>query len=245
MEGPNAPTREPAGSGARPATAGAARRPRRLRRAVAIFLCFALAIILFVCYIGVFGGNVHAIQPGRAYRSATLTGFSYNSLSARLFGNDLDSVIRRDHIGTVVCLRSGSASDDWYREELAISRRDGADHRDIPFSARAMPSPGTLVKLLDTFDHARYPILLHCQAGADRTGLASTLYATLYEHEPLDRAESEELTWRYGHFPVGRTRAMDDFFSLYRRDANGMDLRTWILTRYPKLFRQQSGAAPE
>src|SRR5262249_25054379 len=145
------------------------------------------------------GGNVRSIEPGRAYRSATLTGVSYTGLSARLTGNDLDSVLRRYRIGTVICLRGGSRRDDWYREELDDCARENAAHEDVPMSARSLPPPEALASLINLYDHARYPILLHCQAGADRTGLASALYAHLYEKLPLDKAIAEELTWRYGH----------------------------------------------
>jgi len=185
---------------------------------------------------------VRVIEPGRAYRSATLTGFSYTGITARLAGNDLTSVLNRDHIHTVINLRGGSSADDWYREEVRASEQAGAVHKDISFSARSLPPPAALAALLDTFDHAQYPVLIHCQAGADRTGLASTIYTNVCENLPLDRAEAEELTWRYGHFPVGKTRAMDEFFDLYRSDAHGMGLKDWILNRYPQIYAAKSGA---
>lgn len=213
-----------------------ARRGVAARRAAMAVGVLFLFLIVFLWLIGVFGGNVRTIAPGRAYRSSTLTGFNYTSVTARLVGNDLESVLKRDGIRTVISLRAGSPRDDWYRDELAACKRVAADHKDITFSARKLPPPETLAALLDAFDHAQYPILLHCQAGSDRTGLASALYAHLYEKLPLARAEAEELTWRYGHFPVDKTRAMDDFFTLYRRDANGLDLRTWILKKYPQVY---------
>ena len=219
------------------ATGKRAPRPTaRVRRFVLYSGLCLLIVIIGLWVIGVFGGNVRTIESGRAYRSSTLTGFNYTGITARWAGNDLDSVLKRDHIRTVISLRGGSLSDDWYRDELAACKRANVEHKDVAFSARMLPPPRTVAELLDVFDHAQYPILLHCQAGADRTGLASTLYSHLYAKLPLDRAESEELTWRYGHFPVDKTRAMDHFFSLYRRDASGMDLRGWILKRYPNVY---------
>jgi len=212
-------------------------RARRIIIGVALFL---LLVIAGLWIIGVFGGNVRTIEAGRAYRSSTLTGFSYTGVTARWAGNDLESVLKRDHIRTVICLRGGSLSDDWYREELADCKRENVEHKDVTFSARMLPPPRTMADLLNVFDHAQYPILMHCQAGSDRTGLASTLYAHLYAKLPLDKAEAEELTWRYGHFPVAKTRAMDDFFTLYRRDSKGMGLREWILRRYPQVYAAQT-----
>lgn len=196
----------------------------RLVRAAGVTAGIAAAILLFLWYIGVFGGNVHAVLPGRVYRSAQLT------------GRNLNDVLRQDHIHTVINLRGGSTSDAWYRSELASCRRYGADHVDVDMSARLLPAPSRLTKLLFTFDHARYPILFHCASGSDRSGLVGSLYLDIYRHEPLDRAESDQLTWRYGHFWFGQTHAMNDFLNLYRQTGQGMSLRDWIVRRYPSIY---------
>jgi hypothetical protein len=81
-------------------------------------------------------------------------------------------------------------------------------------------------------DQAQYPILFHCQGGADRSGLTATLYLNLYQGLPLDEAEPLGLSWRFGHF-TWSAGAMDAFFNLYRRDGSGLDLRRWISDRYP------------
>src|SRR5450432_2641447 len=86
-------------------------RGKSRRRLLYAGLIFAILFIMLWC-IGVFGGNVRTIQPGRAYRSATITGLNYTGITARWVGNDLESVLKRDHIGTVICLRAGSRSND-------------------------------------------------------------------------------------------------------------------------------------
>src|SRR4051794_39667379 len=99
-------------------------RPSRIVRRVGLTLgLLFLLLIVLLWIIGVFGGDVRTIVPGRAYRSSTLTGFNYTGLTARWVGNDLDSVIQREGIRTVICLRGGSPADDWYREELAACKR--------------------------------------------------------------------------------------------------------------------------
>lgn len=221
-------------------------KPNRRRHIVIVAVCTGFLFLLLIAAlwnIGVFGGNVRTIEPGRAYRSSTLTGFNYTAITARWVGNDLVSVLKRDHIHTVISLRGGSPADDWYRDEVTACKIANVDHKDIPFSARKLPPPKVVADLLDTFDHARYPILFHCQAGSDRTGLAAALYAHIYEKRPLAKAEAEELTWRYGHFPVDKTRAMDDFFALYRADPSGMDLRAWIINRYPAVYAAKTGGS--
>ena len=70
------------------------------------------------------------------------------------------------------------------------------------------------VKLID---QAPKPILIHCESGADRTGLVSALYR-LSRGQPLAVAE-QELSPRYGHFTVfvPRSAAMDRSLAAYAR----------------------------
>lgn len=211
---------------------------KRLKIILISLCCFLLVLIVGFRYIGVLGGNVHTVVSGKVYRSATLTGNNYTGNTANWSGNGLDAVLKQKNIQTVINLRGGSISDDWYRLEVASCERDKVAHKDIALSARLLPPPDKMKDLLDTFDHARYPILIHCQGGSDRTGLASTIYENVYEHVPLDEAERTQLTWRYGHMPIGKTRAMDDFFDLYRKYSDGLSLRDWIAKRYAPLYQQ-------
>jgi hypothetical protein len=128
--------------------------------------------------------------------------------------------------------------DSWYRSETESCQQRGVKHVTLSFSAQKMPPPGELKRLLKTFDTAEYPILFHCRGGADRSGLAGTLYLHLYKKIPLEEAQSRQLTLRYGHVPGGMARAMDDFLDLYRRTKGDLGLRDWIEKKYPALFKE-------
>ena len=178
--------------------------------------------------IGVFGGNVRTVVPGQVYRSAQLT------------GGNLESVLATDHIRTVINLRGSSPQEDWYRSELATCHAQGIAHDDVTLSATHLPPPSQLRLLLSDFDHAQYPALFHCQAGADRSGLVGTLYLTIYQDMSLNQAEESQLTWRYGHVAWGKAHAMDDFFRMYRQMNGGLNLRDWITQRYPALYAKSA-----
>lgn len=197
-----------------------------------------VGIIGFLWYIGVLGGNVHAVKQGRVYRSAQLTGKAIGPLTACWTGNSLAQVIEANGIKTVLNLRGGSMKNDWYREEVETCARLGVKHVDVSMSAIRAPNPIQLKRVLETFDTARYPILFHCQGGADRSGLVGTLYLHLYQGVPLDEAQVEQMTFRYGHISASRAGVLDRFLNLYRRGSRGMGLRQWISEVYPAMYAE-------
>ena len=162
-------------------------------------LYFALAVFA--------GPNEHAVLPGRVYRSAQLS------------GGKLARVIESKGVRTVLNLRgpgAGLASprNRWYADEVTATHAASVSQFDVSLSASSLPSPAELRRVLDVLDHAEGPILVHCKQGADRTGLVSAIARLLYSGDTVAQAR-QELWPVYGHFPAGRTRAMDDFLDRY------------------------------
>ncbi|HEY4202223.1 MAG TPA: dual specificity protein phosphatase family protein [Devosiaceae bacterium] len=173
----------------------------RLATATSIALTIALASLgAFAAYLQ-FTGNVHAIEPQMAYRSNTLG-------SAQL-----QQVIEQNGIRTILNLRGGSMESPWYANEASIAKSHGVALVDVPMSDDRMPEPQTLSALIATLHDAQYPILIHCKAGADRTGLASALFELLVMKKSPQEA-AEQLSFNYGHFPWlgSKTGAMDRTF---------------------------------
>lgn len=177
------------------------------------------------------GTNEHTVAHERVYRSAQLT------------SKELEQTIQSRGIRTVISLRGGDEADRWFRDETALCDRLGVRHVRLGFSATKLPSPDQLRELLDAYDHAAYPVLIHCRAGSDRTGMAAAVYQACYGGLPVDRARRQQLSLRYGHVAIGPAGAMDRFFKLYRKTGDGMDFRSWILNRYPQLTKPASEAA--
>lgn len=189
---------------------------------VAAFFAFVNCYLWFT---GVYGGNVRTVDNNRVYRSAQLT------------GHNLDDVIKGDHIRTIINLRGGSQSDSWYRSELGSCNRYHVTHVDIGMSAEHLPPPEQLQQVLKAFDTAQYPVLFHCKAGSDRSGLVGVLYLAIYKNVPFEKAYTEQLTWRYGHYSFGTAHAMDDFIHLYEKTHGPLKMRDWIMQKYPALYK--------
>jgi len=199
------------------------RKSLRWRFLLAMGAVLAAAIVYGLYYIGVFTNNFRVVSPGKVYRSAQMT------------EQDIRATISAQGIRTIINL-CGGKREPWYRAEVKVAKELGVRHVDIGISAEKLPPPEKLEALLQVFAEGPYPILIHCRAGADRSGLASTIYRVVVEHDRFAAAVRDNLTWRYGHFAKGDAHAMDDFFTLYRRTGKGKDLAQWIVEDYPELY---------
>jgi protein tyrosine phosphatase (PTP) superfamily phosphohydrolase (DUF442 family) len=148
-------------------------------------------------------GNFHTVLPGRFYRSAQLS------------GPELETVVRKHGIRTVVNLRGLCNDQVWYLDECRVVQEAGASIEDIGFCAGRLPPVHELHYLLRVLDRSASPLLIHCRQGVDRTGLVAVIALLLYTDMDLDTA-LRQLSLRYGHITVGRTGNMDRFFDLYR-----------------------------
>ncbi|WP_213741181.1 dual specificity protein phosphatase family protein [Bradyrhizobium sp. dw_411] len=143
-------------------------------------------------------GNFHAVEEGAIYRSGQLSGSQFSNR------------IRENGIRTIINLRGNNAGSLWYDDEMKASAAAGVEHVDFPISASRELTNDQVSQLLGLLRTSARPILIHCEAGADRTGLASALYKLVVEKRPPSEAAAQ-LSFRYGHFPwLGNsTIAMD------------------------------------
>lgn len=172
------------------------------------------------------GSNFHTVLPGAVYRSGQPT------------GPRLTRLLREHGIRTVVNLRGCCPTADWYQPEAEAAASANVSLEDIAFSATRYPSPQSVRQLVDVIDHADYPILFHCQQGADRTGLASVLAVLLRTDATLEEG-LRHMGLGTGHLAIGRTRYVDLFFGFYAKylESTGLRhspevLRAWACDEY-------------
>lgn len=145
-----------------------------------------------------FSGNFHEVIPGTYYRSAQLS------------GRTLETYIQRYGIRTVINLRGASPGTNWYDEEIIATHASGAGHIDFAMSATRELSVERSLELAALLRTAPKPVLVHCRAGADRTGLASVVF--LQQVEGMDESVAEsQLSLVFGHvgLPFLKAYAMD------------------------------------
>jgi hypothetical protein len=169
--------------------------------------------------------NFFTVIPGRVYRCAQPP------------ASDLERLIRAYGIGTVFNLR-GRQPDLWYQEECAAARRGNAVVEDLCLRASRLPPAGDLAAVVAVLDGARYPILIHCASGADRTGLVSAVAILLQPDGTLEKAR-RQLGVRYNHVPAWSGASMDEVLDLYAewlaaagRQHTPQAFRQWALRAY-------------
>jgi uncharacterized protein (TIGR01244 family) len=146
-------------------------------------------------------GNFHPIENGVIYRSGQLSGPQFANR------------IKENGIRTIINLRGDNTGQPWYDAEMEASKAARVQHVDFPLSAGRELTDAQVTRLTALLRDSPRPILIHCEAGADRSGVASALYLLLVARRPV-REASGQLSFRYGHFPwlTSRTAAMDRTF---------------------------------
>jgi len=168
--------------------------------------CIPLGAVLAIglyCGVNLLMGNFHTTIPGELYRSAQPT-------ASRLAAYQKEYGIK-----TIVNLRGENAGRGWYDTETAAARQLGIHHIDFRMSARRELSQSEATALVSILKDAEKPILIHCQGGADRSGLVAALYVAAIAHGSESDAEAQ-ISLRYNHFSVSPNPAyaMDRTFEI-------------------------------
>jgi protein tyrosine phosphatase (PTP) superfamily phosphohydrolase (DUF442 family) len=178
----------------------------------------------------VFSSNLHPVIEGEVYRSAQPS------------GEQLSEWIEELSLASVLNLRGRKSEDDrrWLLEEIETAERAGIEHVSIRMSAGDVPPAPTLRKLVETLDTAPRPLLLHCKAGAERSGLAAAV-AVLLESGDLDAARAEfALDKGFVYWVNPRLPRVLDAYATWlaeRGEESTPDrFRAWVETEYAPYF---------
>lgn len=152
-------------------------------------LCFLVLVVGgYLAWLQL-SGNFHVVVRGQVYRAAQMD------------AGDLDRWQKEYGIATVLNLRGAQPDEPWYRDERAEAGRLGIGHIDFGMSDAKEMTPEQVRALIRVMREAPKPLLIHCRAGADRTGLASALYLAAIERRG-EWASEAQLALSYGHVGV-------------------------------------------
>ena len=133
---------------------------------------------------------------------------------------------------TVISLRAGRRVPA-LAEETETCRALGLAFHALPLRGHRLPTPGELSTIASLFAVVERPVLIHCQWGADRAGLAAALWLLLVEHADVAEAR-RHLSARYGHNPLGRAGLLGALLDAYAADTarRPTSFRKWLEKSY-------------
>lgn len=208
---------------------------RKRARRVAAFAFALLAIPAALIAHRRLSGNLGEVAPGRLYRSAQLS------------DAQLSDLIRSHKLRTVLNLRGPNPDQAWYTAEVDATLDAGATHVDIPLASDQWLSREQARTLIETLDTIDYPALVHCEFGAERTGLVSALARLLRPGSTLSDGY-DEFSPRYlfvalkdGHVMLGHLDRYAAWLASRGQAHTPERLRSWLLKHYqpPSPSREQ------
>lgn len=150
----------------------------------------AASAVVLAMYIGGLhlNDNFHEVLPDKLYRSGQLE------------PGELTEVSQKYGIKSVLNLRGDNTGADWYDNEVAEAHASGVKHLNFRMSAKRELTSSQTMELIAIMRDAPKPLLIHCQGGADRSGLAAALYMSAINKSEPSKADTQ-LSLFYGHLP--------------------------------------------
>jgi protein tyrosine/serine phosphatase len=180
-------------------------------------------------------GNFHEVVPGSVYRSAQP---SPRRLAGWITEHGLAAVLNLN-------------DDGGFADEAAVADEAGIRYLHVPLSDLGLPHRNTFLALLDSLETLPRPLLVHCRAGADRTGMACVLAAMAVGGRSFDEARGQ-LGYRYLHLESERDAVegvvlrYEDHCARTGRDPGGWAaFRAWARDHYSHSFLLVEVAAPD
>ena len=180
---------------------------KRLNRvamgAASALLILVLSVGAYVLY-EVAQNNFHTVVAGQVYRARQMN------------ADNLANAISKYDIKSVLNLRGENPMAGWHQTEVATLAKLNVAHYDRSLGSGTELTLAQLDDLVTLLRQAPKPILIHCNGGADRSGLVSALYCYAIDGEPAEKAGRQLTIW-YGHIPLIRPKviAMDNSFWRY------------------------------
>lgn len=199
---------------------------RRIRRRIlGLIAVVAFAVTLFMGF-RLETANFGTVLPGRIYRSGQMS----SSLLSR--------TVRQHRVKTVLNLRGANPKDWWYRDEKNATLSGGATQVDIHMASDLWLTRDEARTLLEVIDTCEYPLLIHCQWGAERTGLVSAITELLRPGGSLKSAR-RQFSLYYLYLPVGDGIVMAGHLDRYtqwldsrKKPHSPAQFRQWFTSGY-------------
>jgi len=146
---------------------------------------------------------------------------------------DLKKLVAEKGIDTVLILRLRRKNEKWAGKEIKAAKDLGLDLHFCGFPEDSLPNKARMLEILNVLDNAKKndsTLLIHCRAGADRTGFVAAIAQMYLYGFGFDKA-MKSLSWRYGHIPKPNS-PIERVLQEYELYSTQMDFRSWVEEYY-------------
>ena len=150
--------------------------------------------------------SVTPVRSGSVYRSGQLS------------AAQLEDTLKRNDIRTVVNLRGYQPTSKWYKDQTAVVDRLGVEQVDLEIG-NAGPTDKQVAELMDVFQRAPKPILVHSYFSKGASGLASGMYRIGVEGERYETAKAELAPWQKPWLPLAPQKEHETFLAKWKPPA--------------------------
>ena len=144
------------------------------------------------------------------------------------------------NIKTIINLRGERNCSSFYLE------KEYCDNNNIklynfPISSRDLPTKETIKEFFILLDKIRYPAIMHCKSGADRVGIAASLYL-IYKINYQVVEAAKQLSLKHLHIKYAKTGILDYLFETALKNGKNSpsEFIKWIDTEYNKAKLKKS-----
>lgn len=131
--------------------------------------------------------NFYEVDPGKFYRSAQLS------------PKELEEVVKRYGIKTVISLRGAPENSYWVPGQRQVLEKNNVKFYHFSWTTDYFPKTQEFKAYLQILRNGEFPVLVHCRTGADRTGEATAMYAIDFMKIPKEEAIDRYLNFKYWH----------------------------------------------
>ena len=155
--------------------------------------------------------------------------------SAQPTQKQLEKIIEKYNIKTIINLRGKEHLKD-LKYEVQTAKKYNINLINISLNSRGFPSKEQIFEIYNIFRSIKYPALIHCKSGSDRTGLVAVLYLHLIKKIPLKKALKQLKFFPFGHIKYSQAGKLDFLFEKYLQFSkiNKINFLEWIEKYYDK-----------
>lgn len=130
-------------------------------------------------------------------------------------------LISKYKIETVINLRGKNERKKWYKEEESILKEKNINLLNLRFSENKPPPRYELLKFIEDYEKIKYPVLIHCRNGNNRSPFFSFIFMLLKDKKLEEKIFFKKKIWRF-------VSDFKEYCKVNKLEINSLNLNNFI-----------------